>query len=145
MTRVIVSGDRNWPCFRMASLVLDRLRKRYGAENLVIVHGHCPTGVDREFERVAGFMNIKRERHPADWERLGDRAGPIRNQEMVDLGASFCIACHPFIRDSRGTKDCARRAIEAGIPAWLISDDSGEPRRLRIEDIRSDVDSDTVR
>jgi hypothetical protein len=82
-------------------------------------------------------MKIKRERHPADWDRYGDAAGPRRNQEMIDLGSAFVVAFHPFIKNSRGTRDCARRAIAAGIKVFLIDGDDAEPRRIRLADPES--------
>ena len=37
---------------------------------------------------------------------------------------------------SRGTKDCVRRAIEAGIPCYLIDSEAAERRQLREADGR---------
>jgi hypothetical protein len=35
----IITGDRDWDCPVLATLVVDRLVARYGRDNLVIVHG----------------------------------------------------------------------------------------------------------
>jgi hypothetical protein len=35
-----------------------------------------------------------------------------------------------------GTKDCARQAIEAGIPTYLIDSEKAQPRRIRAGDAR---------
>jgi hypothetical protein len=37
---------------------------------------------------------------------------------------------------SRGIKDCIRRALEAGIPTYLIGSEEAQPRRLRADDAR---------
>jgi hypothetical protein len=50
---------------------------------------------------------------------------------MIDAGAEMCFAFHRAISSSMGTKDCARRAIAAGIPTYLINSEAAEPRRLR--------------
>jgi hypothetical protein len=42
---------------------------------------------------------------------------------MVAAAAEMCIAFHRFLATSRGTKDCVRRAIEAGIPTYVIDSD----------------------
>jgi hypothetical protein len=42
----------------------------------------------------------------------------------------MCIALHRFLATSRGTKDRVRRALEAGIPTYLIDSEKAEPRRL---------------
>jgi hypothetical protein len=57
---------------------------------------------------------------------------------MVAAGAEMCIAFHRFQTGSTGTKDCARQAIEAGIPKYLIDSEAAEPRRLRAGDGRLD-------
>ena len=64
--------------------------------------------------------------HPADWIRYGKAAGPIRNGEMVDLGADICLAflgscsssgCKQTRpHTSHGTTDCANYAESKGIP-----------------------------
>ena len=130
--------------------VLNRLVARYGP-GLVIVHGGA-TGIDRSFAEACGELGIEQEAHPARWEELDTpeavirydkrnrpynaNAGPIRNAEMVAAGAGMCIAFHRAISASKGTKDCARRAIVAGIPTYLINSDAAEPKRLLAGDER---------
>jgi hypothetical protein len=132
--RVIVTGDRFWACHNLAAAVLGRLVARYGP-GVVIVHGDG-TGVDESFATAAEGHGIAVEAHPADWERLGDRAAPVRNQEMVDAGAGMCLALHRYLANSKGTRDCVRREIEAGVPTYLIDSDTAGPRRLRAGDAR---------
>lgn len=55
---------------------------------------------------------------------------------MVRAGADLCITVHLFIFDSKGTKDCARQAIEAGIPTFLIDSEKVVPKRLLADDPR---------
>jgi hypothetical protein len=148
--RIIVTGDRNWYAPDLAEEVLNRLLRRYGPA-LVIVHG-AGTGIDRSFAEACGDLGVEQEAHPARWDELDhpqatirhDRrnrpynanAGPIRNAEMVAAGAQTCLAFHRAISSSTGTKDCARRAIAAGIPTYLIASDMAEPRRLVAGDAR---------
>jgi hypothetical protein len=132
--RVIVTGDRLWSCNPLAASIIRRLVDRYGP-GLVIVHGGA-TGVDESFEEAARGLCVTTDPHPADWDRLGKRAGPVRNRAMVEAGAELCIALHRFLMNSKGTKDCCRQAIAAGIPTYLISDASGVPRRLLADDPR---------
>lgn len=148
--RIIVTGDRNWYAPDLAEQVLNRLLRRYGP-NLVIVHG-AATGIDRSFAEACGELGIKQEAHPARWEELdhpeavirydkrnrpyNTNAGPIRNHAMVDAGAEMCLAFHRAISSSKGTKDCARRAIAAVIPTYLIASEAAEPKRLQEGDAR---------
>jgi hypothetical protein len=63
-------------------------------------------------------------------------AGPKRNQEMVQAGADLCVALHRSIEASKGTKDCVRQAMAAGIPTYLIADEQGVPKRVQADDKR---------
>jgi hypothetical protein len=132
--RVIVAGDRHWYAPDLAKQVVNRLLLRYGT-GLVIVHG-AATGIDSSFAEVCDDLGVAQEPHPARWKDLKapgaviryDRrnhpynanTGPERNAEMVAAGAEMCVAFHRFLAGSRGTKDCVRRANEAGIPTYLI-------------------------
>lgn len=80
----------------------------------------------RNFARACNW--ITEESHPADWENDGRGAGFIRNQRMVDLGADVCLA---FVEGaSRGTRDCMKRAGQAGIPLVVhyadVDNETGE-------------------
>jgi hypothetical protein len=72
----------------------------------------------------------------ADWKGLGNVAGPARNQEMVQAGADLCIALHRSTETSKGTKDCVRKALAAGISVWLIEDERAVPKRVQADDKR---------
>jgi hypothetical protein len=48
----------------------------------------------------------------------------------------MCVAVHSSLTRSEKTKDCARQAIAAGIPTYLIIADDGVPRRLLADDVR---------
>jgi hypothetical protein len=148
--RIIVTGDRNWYASDMAEVVVNRLLARYGPD-LVIVHGGA-TGIDRSFAEACGDLGVEEDAHPARGEELDHpetvirydnrnrpynvNAGLIRNAEMIAAGAEMCLAFHRAISPSKGTKDCARRAITAGIPTYLVSSEEGEPKRINREDAR---------
>lgn len=52
------------------------------------------------------------EGHSPDWDTHGKRAGPIRNQEMLDSGIDLAIE----FPGGRGTADMRRRLEKAGVP-----------------------------
>jgi hypothetical protein len=39
---------------------------------------------------------------------------------MIRAGADLCLALRRSLSASRGTKDCVRKAVAAGIPVYLI-------------------------
>jgi len=109
--RLLVTGSRDWTD---ANLLCGALYARYReaeGRSITLVSGACPTGADFMAEKFAQAQNWTIERHPADWEKFGKRAGFLRNAEMVALGANICCA---FIRNgSKGathTADLARKA-----------------------------------
>ena len=132
--RILIAGDRDWRCDDLAEQVLNRLLARYGPD-LTIIHGGAP-GVDQSFSVVCRELGIAAEPNVADWKGLSNLAGPKRNMEMVQAGADLCIALHRSIETSKGTKNCVRRALAAGIPVYLIEDDSATPRRVQAGDAR---------
>lgn len=127
--RILVTGSRDW---LDAGLVHDALTQAvYGNVPAVIVHGACPAGADAQagwWARRFKHIGVTEEAHPADWRINGNRAGFIRNQHMVSLGADRCLACispctssrcrRPQPHDSHGASGCADLAEAAGIPTW---------------------------
>ncbi|MGW1015631.1 SLOG family protein [Streptomyces niveus] len=113
--RILVTGSRDWDDH---DLIRSSLAVAiYQNAPAVIVHGACPSGADATaswWVRRYRHLGITEERHPAQWRTHGRAAGPIRNQQMVHLGADICLA---FIRNgSRGATGCADLAEAAGIP-----------------------------
>ncbi len=125
---VVITGDRFWGCPDLAEQVLNRLLARYGPD-LVIIHGGA-NGVDQAFHVAARELGIDVEPHLADWKGLANIAGTARNREMVEAGADLCLALHRSLETSKGTKDCVRQALAAGIPVYLIEDERAVPRRV---------------
>ena len=134
--RVLITGSRYWNDYDAVRLAIeDVLGERWAATGnpyppITIVHGAAP-GADSLAARAAADYGLRPEAHPADWNGLGKAAGPLRNQEMVDLGADVCLAfvepcakdeCpQPRPHDSHGTADCVTRARAAGIPVRQIT------------------------
>ena len=111
---LLVTGSRNWEDFTRLRNAL----QPYVDAQWTLLHGDCPTGADYLANRLWREYNLKVERVPADWNKHGKAAGPIRNQQMVDRVPNLCYA---FPRgDSRGTWDCLTRAAKAGIKVVII-------------------------
>lgn len=106
--RVIVSGSRDWSDWRTIKEAVAEL-----PPSSVVVHGGA-RGADQTAGVFAEARGLAQEVFAADWKRLGNAAGPLRNQAMVDAGADVVWAFP--LPSSRGTLDLIRRAEAAGIP-----------------------------
>lgn len=121
MTRILVTGSRRWTDRdAVRDAILEAWTSLGEDRDTVLVHGACPRGADKIADEFwDGYLGYPVERHPAEWTRYGRAAGPLRNQQMVDLGADVCLAF--LMPGSRGTADCARRAERAGIPVEKVT------------------------
>lgn len=107
--RLLVTGSRDYSDWRK----VERVLALFAPSAPVLVHGGAP-GLDTLAAAIWTRWGGDVLAVPAQWAKLGKRAGPIRNQLMVDLGGY--IACLAFpLADSVGTRDCMRRADKAGI------------------------------
>lgn len=109
-----MSGSRDWP-WNHCGPIYSRLTEVVGDQDVTVVEGDCPFGGVDTIARVWAnyYPRARSEKHPAMWFKHGKGAGPIRNQEMVDLGADVVLAYPMGV--SRGTRDLVVRAREAGL------------------------------
>lgn len=128
--RVLTTSSRRWPSpdaiwERLAFVLAEELPN---GGTLTVVHGDCPTGGDLHTRQWCALpmgreYTVIEERHPADWDRHGRAAGPIRSQEMIDLGADLVLAAPlPGPRElSRGTWHCIDAARRAGLTVEILA------------------------
>jgi len=120
--RVLVTGSRDWTDEEtlrdvFAEIILYHLLD----ENVVLVSGNCPTGADKMAEDAFEEWGRSIEKHPADWDKFGKRAGYLRNKEMVDSKPDLCVA---FIKNnSRGASMTLDLAQKAGIQTSVYRQD----------------------
>lgn len=127
LIRVLVTGGRDYTDRDTVAKALWHLGEHYifgvQPEQIVLVHGDCKrfnedgsVDLDRSADQLAAQeaadLGWQTEPHPADWSLYGDAAGPIRDKEMVALGAHYCLV----FPGGEGTKNCRRLALAAGIP-----------------------------
>ncbi|MEW2498392.1 SLOG family protein [Streptomyces nodosus] len=116
--RVIVCGSRKWPDPVKVGHELTQLCVRLGPFQLI--HGDCATGADAAahhwFEIAGRDLGCIEHRYPAEWDKHGKAAGPMRNKKMVEAGADLVLA---FLHGpSNGTRNTISLAAEAGIEVW---------------------------
>lgn len=108
---VLVCGPRTMPT-RFRDFVRATIRST-GAT--AIIEGGA-TGADTMANEAAMALGLPFATYKADWS-LGRRAGPMRNQKMLDQGRPHLVlAFVPSTGITKGTADMVRRARAAGVP-----------------------------
>lgn len=115
--KVLVFGSRKW----VDQAVVERELKKLPPET-VLVHGAAP-GADNIGGFVGKQLGFEVRSYPADWERYGRAAGPIRNQQMLDaehpdkagvhLDLALCFHKDPGL--GIGSADMNRRLEKASV------------------------------
>lgn len=113
--RILITGSRDWADAQTVHDALEGQLVEHGS--IVVVHG-AARGADSIADswakkKKAEGHKVEVESYPADWNRHGKAAGPIRNQQMVDLGAHVTLAFP--LGKSVGTRHAMRAAQKAGI------------------------------
>jgi len=105
---VLVCGGRKFTDADTVDRWLSMLRTR----PTLVVHGGAG-GADTLAHMWAKLNGVEARPYPADWTKLGPRAGPVRNQQMLDAEKPDLVLA---FEGGRGTADMVRRARAAGVP-----------------------------
>lgn len=113
--RVLVCGGRDYTNKDNLYKWLEKvLCNHFG--DLVIISGMAQ-GADTLAATWAREYWVRLLKFPAKWDELGNSAGVIRNQEMIDKGAPDIVIAFP---GGKGTADMKARAKKAKIPVLEI-------------------------
>jgi hypothetical protein len=108
--RVLVCGGRDYDDRDQLFRILDAA---HVANPIVcLIHG-AARGADSLAADWALDRDVLCNAYPADWDRDGKAAGPIRNQRMLDEGKPHIVIAFP---GGRGTADMIRRAEKPTSP-----------------------------
>lgn len=120
--RVLVCGSRWYNDYFAVRDILDKLHEEHNITE--IIHG-AARGADtcaaewamNRSTSIGEAMGIRA--FPADWEKYGKAAGPIRNKQMLDEGKPDLVIAF-LAKDSRGTKNMVDQANAAGVPVKIV-------------------------
>lgn len=134
---VLVTGGRR---YSDRALVFQTLSSLDPAVSLV-VHGACGyrkggprhshdglKGADKHADDWASVMGVPCVRVPADWDKDGKAAGPLRNHRMVEFIAGLQTINGALVRvvafpGGSGTQNCIDRAQKKRLPVTIIPGD----------------------
>ena len=116
--RVLVCGGRDFDDAELMISVLDRLHTEKFFT--MLIHGNA-RGADRIADAWASGRGIPRELYEVphgEWDEIGKKAAPLRNQRMLDEGKPDLVVAFP---GAAGTKDLVRRAVKARLPLHEVN------------------------
>lgn len=125
--KVLVTGSRGWRDEGLihATLCWYKTLAEEVGEELIVIHGHCKSGADALADRVAKRMGMVAGedliRVPALWAAYGKRAGPIRNQRMLDDHRPDVVIAFRAAGKSNGTDDMIDRAKKADVKVHVVA------------------------
>lgn len=129
--KVIIAGSRN----------IDNINYLYkaiqesGFEITEVVTGDC-RGVDKLGIKYANVHKLKITGFPADWDKHGKKAGPLRNTVMANY-ADALIAI--WNGTSTGTIDMIRKARQKGLEVYVYNVKGEEDDKKEKSDSRKKV------
>ena len=117
--KVVIAGSRDITDYN----ILLKAIKECPFQITEVISGRA-RGVDTLGEQFAEDYGLKLHPFPADWKRLGNAAGPIRNAQMADFAdAVLCV----WDGKSSGTKDMMNQARKRGLPLYVFKVDPDTP------------------
>ena len=105
--KVIVAGGRDFVPKKFDYLQLSYQLGVLGATEVVC---GMAKGADEFGRNVADCLRIPVKKFPADWEKHGSFAGPLRNEKMACYADA--LIAYP---GGRGTENMKKQAMENGV------------------------------
>ena len=127
--RVIIAGSRAFDDYDILCKYCDRLLSQKQATHQIVIISGTSRGADTLGERYAHERGYAVEKYPADWNRDGKAAGPIRNAQMAKV-ADALIAF--WDGQSKGTANMINLARLKPLPFRIVRFDLEKKKGLVI-------------
>ncbi len=115
--RLIIAGSRDFKNLDAIEYELKKFLKGKSINDVAIISGTA-RGVDQYGEVLAAKYGIPVIAMPANWDRDGTAAGPIRNANMAEIGTHLLAG---WDGTSRGTANMVREAENRGLPTIVTN------------------------
>lgn len=114
--RVLVCGGRDYADEQQLHAVLNEAHEL--CPFTCLIHG-AASGADTLAADWALIHGVPCSAYPANWDRHGKAAGPIRNQQMLEQGKPHMVIAFP---GKSGTANMIQQAEAAGVTVVRIAD-----------------------
>lgn len=117
--KIIIAGGRDFDDSHKMYTSFMAVLNEYAKDktDITIFSGHCSTGADILGELLADCFDFRIKLFPANWDKYGKSAGPIRNEQMAK-GADRAIIF--WDRKSKGTKNMIAMCEKHKVPFTII-------------------------
>ena len=113
---ILVCGSRTWKDYS----IIFRILKEYKEMGYIhLIEGEC-RGADIMSRDAWTALGGKVVAVPAEWDRYGRAAGPIRNSKMLEMVPDVVIAFHGNLKESKGTIDTVSKATKMGLKVKIV-------------------------
>lgn len=114
--RILICGSRDFSNRKLIEAVM-----RGFPSDTVIIQGGS-SGADALAKEIAKALHLVCVEYPADWNKHGKAAGPIRNTKMLKEGKPNTVyAFYEDYGNSSGTRDMVTKAEKAKICVYEYS------------------------
>jgi len=107
--KLIIAGSRNFHDYNSVEQKINDLVKLNFPS--CVISGCCQ-GADRIGELWAEKNNTPVVKFPADWDKFGKQAGPIRNKQMAEYADALILI---WDGKSKGSKNMLEEAKKSGL------------------------------
>jgi hypothetical protein len=111
--KVLVCGGRNFNDALTLGSWLGGIHKDHGIS--LLIHGGA-NGADKMAGEFGKWQGIPVKEYPADWQKHGKAAGPIRNRQMLEDGKPDLVIA---FAGGRGTANMIDQARKAGVKVLI--------------------------
>lgn len=136
--KILVCGDRNWTNRQRLSSVLDKIcldngwvtnRPEDREDGNWLPTAEIISGMAKGADTIAvdwAVVNwVNFHPYPADWNRFGRAAGPIRNEKMLNQGKpDMVVGFHNDLMNSKGTRHMIKIAFGVAPVVRVYREDS---------------------
>jgi hypothetical protein len=114
MKKIIIAGSRN---LEVSPYLIEELfiQFRLPFKNVEVVSGKCPTGIDLCGEKFAEIFELPVKPFPADWDKHGRAAGPMRNKLMASYADVLLLIWNG---ESAGSENMQQQMLRVSKPVF---------------------------
>lgn len=122
MFSLVIAGTRSFNDYSLLSAVLDQYIPTLGVKDITILSGHGHPSKDAKGADYLGEQYAKEHDYPvsifpANWDKFGRAAGPIRNSVMAKQADGLVIFWN---QRSRGSPSIMNEARKRSLPILTV-------------------------